>query len=410
VKSINHIELSSLVDHLSELKGSEIQKVTGSLKKIHLHFWNKGPQILVFCPLAQKPYLVYSKNKQDFDALIKKRMEDKPLFIFLKSHIFGQFVSEVKVNSINKRVFEIHFENGAHLEFRVFSGGGNLGAFNQKKKVYLRKPQELIEDSGEGYKPEYLRTPQVLFDEGLEELLSMDTSKKKESQKEDKALKARKKIEKAIEDIEAGEFLKLAKTLEEGTELNDNLKKLYKENLSKRENIERAYSQIKVSEQKKQRLFLRLKELDKDLSLKNKKASNQSSNVKKTSKSIGVLFKLSDKITLRCGRNAKENLELLRQSKSWHIWMHMSDYPSGHLIIDLPKNYKLKASELEKCAYFLFLRGAPKKLLNSPTQKFEIMFTECRYVRAQKKNKGLVTTQSHKSLTFTWKSEYVHMF
>jgi hypothetical protein len=408
VQAINHLELKSVVDFLESLKGSELQKVSGPLEALCFHFWAHGPRFLVLSCLKQKPSLFYFEDKAMLDSSLRTVSPQRPMILFLKAHFLGQFVKEVKIHNDHPRVFEIHFENASILECRLFSGGGNLGAFKDGKQVFLRKPQKLRGESESDYSPDLIRSPQVIFEQGIE---SLRLSKAKESSKklddEDKIAKAKAKIKQALKELENKSFQRLALALESNQKLSPDLKKLYKENLSKRENIERAYEKTKISEVKKKRLLERLASLEKNLKKETKVA------VKKTKTNqlnVGAFFQLNDKVVLRCGRNAKENLELLRKAKPWHIWMHLSDYPSGHLIVDLPKDYSLEGKDLEKCAHFLFLKGAPKKLLKSPTQKYEVMFTECRFVKAQKKNKGLVTTQKHSSMTMIWQSEFMHIF
>ena len=408
MKSINYIELQNIVDFLKGLEGAEFQKISGPLNSLCFQFWDRGPKILVLSCLTQKPFVVYTNNKKELGDSVKVRTEEKPISLFIKAHFIGQLVSNIKLHKQHARVFEMHFKNEAMMEFRLFSGGGNLSAHHNGKSVFLRKPQELRSEDNSIYEPDLVRSPQVIFEQGLEFLLTPKKSLKKPSSSfyEAKLNKAKEKIRKAIKDLEEGRFQKLAKALEIDEELRPELKDLYKKNLSKRENIEWAYKQSKVSEQKKQRLEERLEYLT-NLEAKEK---TRDLKPKKNQSSKGVQHQLNEKIVIRCGRNAKENLDLLRRAKPWHLWMHLTDYPSGHLIIDLPKGEKLSLKELEKCAHFLFLRGAPKKLLNTPSQRYAVMYTECRFVRAQKKNKGLVTTQNHQSLILTWNSKYLHSF
>ena len=247
-------------------------------------------------------------------------------------------------------------------------------------------------------------------------MASKNNSKNNSKDKaKEKILRAKEKIKTAIENLEQGRFQQLARALESNEVLSVELKSLYKENLSKRENIQWAYKQSKVSEQKKKRLIERLDSLSSELSSEMNKTNKEpkeqkAKKAKKERPFKGVKHHLKENLILRCGRNAKENLDLLRHARPWHLWMHLSDYPSGHLIVERPKGYELNPTELEKCAHFLFLKGAPKKLLNTPTQRYAVMFTECRYVNAQKKSKGLVTTQKHQIRVFTWESKFMHLF
>jgi hypothetical protein len=52
-------------------------------------------------------------------------------------------------------------------------------------------------------------------------------------------------------------------------------------------------------------------------------------------------------------KNAKDNLQLLRQAKPWYLWVHLKDYPSCYGIIHSMKNQKVPASEIEKVSFWI---------------------------------------------------------
>jgi predicted ribosome quality control (RQC) complex YloA/Tae2 family protein len=56
--------------------------------------------------------------------------------------------------------------------------------------------------------------------------------------------------------------------------------------------------------------------------------------------------------TIKIGKNAQENQELLEMSNLDHTWFHVSDYPSPHLIINVDYNILTK-KELYQIAVIL---------------------------------------------------------
>lgn len=442
MKSINSIELKALSNELLSLKGAELQKITGSLSCLCLHFWKKGPFYLVLSLRDKTPLLILSSDKSFLKAYLNTRIEEKPLILFLKAHFLKESITDIRVCKDHARVLELTFSslskcvdstekepNNKLLQVRLFSGGGNLGAFNGDKKVFLRKPQKLLKEEALNHTDDVIRSPQVIFDEGSFLVLEkLEAKILDQNAKKDKNSLAQKKIKKALSLIDDSVYMDFAKFLESITEeqcitttlakrSEDVFKGLYRPKLTHRENIEWAYAQVKVASAKRQRLTERLNTLELQEKDKVDSLGNTKSNLVKASsakKNIQLkkthFYRFNSEIVFRCGKNADENLTLLRSAKPWHMWMHLSDYSSGHLIVERPKNLNLTMSVLEKAAYFLFLKGAPKKLIQSTGQSFVVVFTECRFVKTQKGKKGLVTFTKQQSLSLKWESEFMHIF
>lgn len=45
-------------------------------------------------------------------------------------------------------------------------------------------------------------------------------------------------------------------------------------------------------------------------------------------------------INFYIGRNAGENVKLIESARGHHIWFHVADHPSGHVIAAVPENIK----------------------------------------------------------------------
>ncbi len=52
---------------------------------------------------------------------------------------------------------------------------------------------------------------------------------------------------------------------------------------------------------------------------------------------------------IRVGKSSKENWNLIDESKSCDIWLHLKDVPSSHVIISMNKKYKKNNSMMNNC-------------------------------------------------------------
>jgi len=415
LKPLNIIEIDALISDCSALIGAEAQDLLGTLETMTLKLWSSGLGYLVFQTKGVSPFFCSVQDKKVLSGAFLKRAEKKPFFLFYKTHFKGAVLTKIRRVQKYGRLVEFIFTKqdaggGAELilEFRLFPGGVNLGLKVGAKSVYLKKPQNLTEVTDE-YQPASVRTPDVLKEEWLSE---QGTVQQEDSKTGDEPSEALKKIEKAKEKIvSALEFLKskphqrFAEALTEGLDLSPELQALYREKMSLRENIEWGFAQQKENELKVGRLNERLKELAESTRKtheKKQKSAKASRDLKATRH-----LNLSKDVRAFCGKTASENLDLLRKSKSWHVWMHLKDYPSGHLILSVPKNHSVTETELKKSALFLFKVAAPKKLHASEQVKFEVIFTETKFVKPIKgAKKGLVQPSRTQSRVFMWnKSE-----
>lgn len=405
MKPLNTDELDLYVNFLEVLQGAEFQKISGLEENLCLHFWNQGPLLLYVDVFSNVPKLWLSEDKR---SLNNARL-NKPIELFLKAH-FSQCQVETVVRVKDKgRVLRINFEQESFFEIRLFPGGANFSATHSGKSVYLKKPKDLNLNETEGYKPDEVRTPLVIQDESERHFKkSFSFKKESKSQEKEKNKKAVEKIDLALLKLHQDEALKFAQALESNQTLDEDQKKLFDPKKSVRENILWGYSEHKKKSSKIQRLEKRKQEI---LSAGiNKKTDSSKKQSQKNEKVKTPFYNLNQKVTLRCGRSAKENLTLLRNSKPWHLWMHLRDYPSGHVLVEMSKGHVLTKKELSTAASFLFTHGAPKKLISSPMVKFEVIFTERRYVRTVKGASGKVLLDTFESEVFEWTSDKVHIF
>lgn len=409
MKPLNTLEIDALISGCGGLINAEAQDFCGDQNCMVLKLWSDGLKALVFQIKGGTPLFLGFDSTRGLAPCLLKKPPQKPFFLFYKTHFKGQ-----KLLSINRirdfgRLVEFVFEGDKKIEFRLFPGGVNLALKSDGKVVYLFKPLELSA-LDEDYQPESVRSPTVVKEEWLDgqkknsRVVSEGLEAKNKKKLEAKKDKAERKIKEALEFLKTEPHQRFAELLQSKNELPSELKDLYREKLTLRENIEWGFAQQKENGLKIKRLEERLEQLD-ELPSK-AKTSSGSQKVKAELKSTRHMT-LSKDVRVFCGKTAAENLDLLRKSKSWHIWMHLKDYPSGHLILACPKNHLVTEEELRKSALFLFKVAAPKKLHAAQKVSFEIIFTETKFVKPIKgAKKGLVQPSRTKSRLFVWnKSE-----
>ena len=96
---------------------------------------------------------------------------------------------------------------------------------------------------------------------------------------------------------------------------------------------------------------------------------------------------LNPKVEVFVGKNAQENLNILRFAQSWDYWMHIKDYPGAHGIVRRPRNYEITDEELKTVARFIASKSRKSAHFLGPNDMFEVLIAECRYVRPIKGDK-----------------------
>ena len=97
--------------------------------------------------------------------------------------------------------------------------------------------------------------------------------------------------------------------------------------------------------------------------------------------------------TLRIGTNKTENWMLLDASDDSHVWFHVSDAPSGYVVLqtdlcikDIPKHV------IRRCAYLCKIRSSSKNI-----KKCGVVYTYIRNV-SKGEHTGEVTVSSCKTV------------
>jgi len=110
----------------------------------------------------------------------------------------------------------------------------------------------------------------------------------------------------------------------------------------------------------------------------------------------GFLLKTGHRF--RVGRNAKENLLILRQANPHHIWMHLRNYPGPHGIVSRNKSEELSQATLEEAAQILTQKNLAAKRDLRKGDRYEVIISEVRHIHPIKGKIGQVRLGPHKVL------------
>ncbi|MFN8944425.1 MAG: hypothetical protein ACK5WZ_07355 [Pseudobdellovibrionaceae bacterium] len=105
------------------------------------------------------------------------------------------------------------------------------------------------------------------------------------------------------------------------------------------------------------------------------------------------------------GKSAADNLKILRTAKAWDYWLHLRDLPGAHAIIHRDRNQNLSDEEIRKVAQWV-IKESVKSKMKLDGQKFDVMMTECRFVKPIKGDRlGRVNFSNEKNFVYYFRSE-----
>lgn len=422
MKSMNFLEFQGGVDRLRKLVvGSQFQDFSLNDKDLLLLFYaNKS--LTVRLSLRTPP--VFFIETADFK--LEKNIQKVPLALFLSKHFLRKKVVDVKYRDEWGRRFEIHLEdenkNSYVIEITLVPGFQNVALHvndgGKDKRVYWNKPRELGELTEESKSDvSEFRSLDIIRDEWYSEK-KYSPKKTNVAVMPDWQLDIQKKIKKKTEAIEKikqqnldneshvvrlyeiGELLKY-QTMEQ---LDESHRMWLKQHQPKDVDREHIFKKAKVLAAKKngmaERIGLLLKEiqmLTKSLEGSPPQPKHKISPVSQGSVDTRKL-EVSSSLNLYMGKNAKDNVQLLKSSQPWELWFHLKDYPSAYAITRRNKTVVIGHAELLMMATW-FAKECLRYHKEKTPHYIEVIYTECRFVKLLKGDKlGRVTYANAKTL------------
>ncbi|MBL7542894.1 MAG: hypothetical protein JNL11_03715 [Bdellovibrionaceae bacterium] len=422
MKSMNFLEFQAGVEKIrAAIVGAQLQDFLIQGTDLLLQFYARKSRVLRLS-FKTPPVLFF----EDENFKLEKTKDRIPLTLFLAKHFLRKSVLEVRYKKDWGRRFEIHLHNDEGgvlwMEVVMVPGYQNVGLFirenHKEKKVYWNKPKELSVSTGESkVEVSDFRSLEGLRDEWYEQWRKNPSNDAGENVADTWKLDIRKKIQKktnAIEKIKQqsiendatvnrlyriGEFAKYKAMGELDKNDQDWLNGIAKD--MDRESI---FKKAKALAAKSEGIGGRLQVLQDEIlalenTLKGERPELQhkisiagSADIATRKLEVGVGF------SLYMGKNARDNVQLLKSSQPWELWFHLKDYPSAYAITRKNKTTAVEHVHLMKMASW-FAKECFKNNKEKAPKHIDVIYTECRYVKLLKGDKlGRVTYANIKNL------------
>ena len=406
MESLNIYELDLICRELGRCRGGRLQELRFSGTHFEWAFWVGGQKSWWHLSMeALTPLLLPVSQPK-----LSKKSQNKPIYLFLKAHALGKKLETFKRCQKLGRVLFMTLkgaDSSCEIEMRLFPHGQNLIVRGSGKQLSM-KPIKVLE-ALEGLKvPETCRSLSDLESEF--KLLNIPSSVfSPEKLLARQMAKLEKSIEKVSQDLErkkqlpwrqVGDYLVQTQGLEVPDEWASYVD--LKESLAW--NIENCFAKAKANVHKIAGGEARRTELQRKLQEMGEGGAQPPLSVERRLKPMGVKARkmnFEGGLEAWIGKSARENIKLLRQAKAWDMWIHLADYPSSHGIIRRSKGAKIPSSVLLDVGRWMVRTTFGQKSKNYQGDRFEILYTECRYVSPIKGDKiGRVTYRNEKVMGF----------
>ena len=402
VKALNQIELDQLIVFCRPLLGSELNRVQQVGELFRLQFY--GPSGSFWLNLNLKPGQTLMALSQSATKLDRKGSKGKsPVVLFLDSHFKGRPLDTIEPLADFGRVFKMVFQ-GAEIEIRLIPTQPNLIARAAGKSISWNRIKEMTPVTSSFTDQTPVRSPLDLLRD-LESLMVQPIASGLSIEKppEDFTKKRETLISRLESDLEkklGSDLLRLAEvvrqTWDEGVCVQEIVKVFPEKKSSSFPALKDwVFAEEKRAKEKIKRLQDRIEELKTELPPRPAVAKPGPKTREKVSYKT---LRLSTGDRLFVGKNAHENLKLLRAAQPWYLWLHIKDIPAAYGIVELNRGQVLNESVVTESAlaYLAELRKRyPGKLNDSKT---EVIIAECRHVRPIKGEKlGRVRLGPHRT-------------
>ncbi|MCB0369449.1 MAG: hypothetical protein KDD45_08370 [Bdellovibrionales bacterium] len=406
MKSLTFHEFSRLIlDCQQRLVSAQLQEVFHFESGVVLSFYSRKSFWLVVDLSTRPCILIYTQKPP-----LVKSLKAKPLTLFMNSHFKNLYLKQIEYQSEwGRRSIFIFSEESAKsqkIEFEIIliPNHANLIARAIGKQVSWRKPEEINLEVGESSKAlDEFRSPEVIKEEWEKQLGTKNSAVKDqkliwEQKKQKDIVKKQNAIRKIWESLtttdeeilyKIGEFLKFNSLDQLPDEWRSwvNLKK------DRDWNREAIFQKAKAFQKKKDGAQQRVEQIQKEIEelqvaeyvTSNKNEKHNISKFKNTSMSLRKL-NVNHQAVAYMGKSAQDNMALLKQSQAWDVWFHLKDYPSSFVIVRRNRTYNLSHDDLMKTVDW-FIKETISKKKDLSLFDFNIVYTECRYVKPIKGDK-----------------------
>src|SRR6185312_10554255 len=115
----------------------------------------------------------------------------------------------------------------------------------------------------------------------------------------------------------------------------------------------------------------------------------------------GRTLHLSEDLTAVMGKSAADNMKILRRARAWDLWFHLRDFPSSHAVLFRNKSANVGDGKIFEVIGWFVRNHLGSKAAQHAGEKFDVVMTECRYVKPIRGDKiGRVTYHNERILIY----------
>jgi len=416
VKAWTVAELDNVVASLRALLGARLQEIRTLGGDLALGFYSDGALLWLWVDLnAIRPALLPWS-----ELPLPLNNKKSPVNLFLRAHFINRPLLTVERDQRWGRVVRMGFGEDFDLELRLFPHGANFLARAGGKSISWDKPeplQEPVAGSREG--------PARGLDELREQWLgARGGGPSKKNAKNDPVQRVRLELErkkKALAKVEqefqrktelpwreVGLWLKEKQSLAVPSEWAPFVDKRRKLSW----NIEQAFTKARDvegklfgTEQRRKLLVEEIarleKELEKPVAHMALKPEAPKFEPLKNSGVDARTLRINEELMAVAGKNAADNLKLLRKARAWDFWLHLRDEPGSHVILFRNKSTSVSDAVLRQVIEWFIKLQFGAKIGRHSKEKMPVIVTECRHVRPIKGDKlGRVNYHNERILIY----------
>lgn len=419
MKSMNFIEFGAGVDRIRQVTlGGQLQDFSISDKEILLLFYTNKPLLL---RISFKTPPVFFFESENFK--LNKNTLKTPLALFLAKHFLRKSLVDVRYQEEWGRKFEMFFQGDEKTTYRLevvlVPGFQNFSMYvetdRKGKKVHWQKPRPLAETVSENHSEVLdFRSLEKIREEWYGEIKTGPSATPEADWKQELTKKIKKKSD-AIEKIllqnvdnemltarlyDLGETLKY-KSMDE---VSDEDRPWIQSKQSREWNRENVFKKAKSLIAKKEGTRERVGILREEISALYRSLESDIPPLKHKISPVGTVaidtrkLEVGSNLSLYMGKNAKDNVQLLKSSQPWELWFHLKDYPSAYAITRKSKTTEVVQSQLVKMAAW-FVKECFRNKKETLPSLVDVIYTECRFVKLLKGDRlGRVTYTNEKIL------------
>jgi predicted ribosome quality control (RQC) complex YloA/Tae2 family protein len=400
LKSLNYWQLVSYSEWLMQtLVDAVLQDAWSTDEHIVLEFYKKDLFYLWIHPSKALPLMALFAQKPPIQ---KKK---KPVTLFLNSRAANFRVERIWVEEKLGRVLNLELskkEDQVLIQIVLIPKLANVSVEHESTQIFWFKPSELPQNTTpdfESVEMDWGQRSQDLWTLFFAPKQSANTENlSRLLQKKEAALKA---LLDSDLDGQIDSYQQLGESLKSNT-LNEEQKAQLDPQMSLGEQLKKIFAKVQDLKRKKLGTQQRMDVLKTEIERLRK---GEALSVRKTSELLkkaqaqGRTLHVADNWSLVYGKNAEENLKILRKAASWHLWFHVKNYPGSHAVLAFPKGKKVPDEVILKSAQ-VFVQETLGKKKQVPGVRWDVIVTECRFVRPIKGDKlGRVTYQNEKTFS-----------